>query len=293
MGSYSAFSMARAQDLQTHAIARRPTANAPANTMPRMSAQPNMPARTPTPPLTRDAALFLDIDGCLIAFAETPDGVHVPDSLREVLARVSVRLDGALALVSGRVVESIDALFAPLRLHASGQHGLERRGPLGTARAQVQATRDAAFDAVLDEARTLLARHPGALLEDKPLGFALHWRAAPAAGPELHAFADAAVARLPAFALQPGDHVVELKPRGIGKGDAIAAFLAEPPFEGRTPVFLGDDLTDEHGFAEVNARGGVSVLVGPRHDSAARHHLADPAAVAAWLSDFLAAQDTA
>lgn len=256
--------------------------------MPRMSAQPHMPMRSAPPPLSSDAALFLDIDGCLIAFAQTPDGASVPPALRNLLAGVSHRLDGAIALVSGRVVESIDALFAPLRLHASGQHGLERRGHHGPAYARVEAQRDATFDAVLGEARTLVASHPGTVLEDKPLGFALHWRAAPASGPALHAFADAAVARLPAFALQPGDHVVEFKPRGVGKGDAIAAFLAEPPFAGRRPFFLGDDLTDEHGFAEVNARGGVSVLVGPRHDSVARHHLQDPAAVTCWLSDFLA-----
>lgn len=261
--------------------------------MGRMSAQPRMSTRTPPPPLAPDAALFLDIDGCLIAFADTPDGAHVPGPLRDALAAVSRRLDGALALVSGRVLDSVDALFAPLRLPVAGEHGLHLRMPGGEHRVDSQARRDAVFDAVLADARALVASHPGTVLEDKPLGFALHWRAAPPAGAALQAFADAAIARMPAFALQPGDHVIEFKPRGVGKGDAIAAFMACAPFAGRVPVFLGDDLTDEHGFAEVNARGGTSVLVGPRHGSAARHHLADPAAVARWLADFLATQDPA
>lgn len=241
------------------------------------------PTRRP-PPLPPDAALFLDIDGCLLPFAATPDGVRVDARLRTLLSTVAHALDGALALVSGRAIDDIDALFAPLPLHAAGEHGLHRRGARGATRADVQARRDARFEDVLVQARTLVARHPGTVLEDKPLGLALHWRSAPSAGDALRGFADGALAALPDFAVQHGDHVVELKPRGVGKGDAIAAFLDEPPFAGRVPWFLGDDLTDEHGFAEVNARGGTSVLVGPRHGSLARHHLRDPEAVARWLA---------
>ena len=112
---------------------------------------------------------------------------------------------------------------------------------------------------------------------------ALHWRARPEAGDALRAYAARAVERLPGYQLQPGDMVVELRPHRADKGTAIAAFLAEAPFRGRQPVFVGDDLTDEYGFRAVNAQQGMGVLVGDRGGSAARYRLPDIAAVHAWL----------
>lgn len=256
--------------------------------MARMSAKPNTSTRPPPPPLRADQALFLDIDGCLIEFADTPDGAMVPPALLDALPRVAASLDGALALISGRVVASIDALFAPLVLPAAGQHGHERRDHAGLLHAPNEARRDVAFDAARSESMRVIANHPDAVFEDKPLGFALHWRRVPGAGETLRAFADAVVQHLPGYTLQPGDHVIEIKPQGADKGTAIEAFLDEAPFRGRIPVFLGDDLTDEHGFEVVNARGGVSVLIGARSDSHACFHLHDPSAVARWLHAFLA-----
>ena len=136
----------------------------------------------------------------------------------------------------------------------------------------------------------LALRHPGAIVENKHAGFALHWRAAPAAGAALRDFAEAAVARLPGHRLQLGDHVAEVVPAGGDKGRAIEDFLAEAPFAGRFPVYAGDDLTDEAAFRAINARDGASVLVGGRGDSAARFGLRDPAEVRAWL-DMPAAGD--
>lgn len=252
-----------------------------------MSPTSSLDTRPLPPPLRADQALFLDIDGCLIEFADTPDGALVPPDLLGVLPRVAEALDGALALVSGRAVSSIDALFAPLVLPAAGQHGHERRAHDGLLHAPPDAVRDDAFDAARAEALRVVAEHPQAVFEDKPSGFALHWRRVPTAGAALRAFADSAVQHLPGYTLQPGDHVVEIKPQGADKGTAIEAFLEEPPFRGRMPVFLGDDLTDEHGFDLVNARGGASVLIGRRTESLARFHLRDPAAVADWLGAFL------
>ena len=244
------------------------------------------PTRVLPPPLQAGHALFLDIDGCLVDFADTPDGAVVPAALLDVIARVAGALDGALALVSGRAIASIDAMFAPLVLSVAGQHGHVRRDASGLLHAPAAAQRDAAFDAARAEALRVIADHPAAVFEDKPLGFALHWRRAPAAGAALRAFADAAVQHLPGHVLQPGDHVIEVVPQGADKGTAIEAFLGEPPFLGRVPVFLGDDLTDEHGFDVVNARGGYSVLVGTRMQSVACFQLRDPAAVSAWLRAF-------
>lgn len=234
----------------------------------------------PPPALDDRCALFLDVDGTLLDFAPHPDAARVPDGLREVLAALHRRLDGALALVSGRPVDGLDTLFHPLRLPAAGLHGLElRSGDDGTHAPPVP---DVLTD-VLERARAFAAPRPGTVVEDKGSAVALHWRAAPEHAEEMRGFAEDAVERLPGYRLQHGNQVAELRPEGADKGDAIAALAGEPPFRGRTPVFVGDDLTDEHGFEVVNERGGTSVLVGDRQPSAARYRLADTAAVLAWL----------
>lgn len=225
-------------------------------------------------------ALFLDVDGCLLEFADAPDRVVMPLGLRECLHALSLRLDGALALVSGRSLEALDGLFWPLRLPAAGLHGLERRSRNGQIHAPAASQQ---LRRLCAEAEVLAIGHRGAVVENKHAGFALHWRAAPDAADTLRAFAEHAVSQLPGFRLQHGDQVAELLPIGGDKGDAIEAFLHEAPFAGRHPVFAGDDLTDEAGFRVVNARDGTSVLVGARSGSAAAFRLDSPAEVRAWL----------
>lgn len=232
------------------------------------------------PPLASDWALFLDVDGTLLDFANAPDAVQVAPALLDALAALQRRLDGAVALVSGRTLEQVDALFAPLQLPAAGLHGLQRRAARG---AEPPAQVPAALLRLREEARALVARYPGALVEDKGPSLALHWRGNPEAAPALRALAAAAMPSLPGYALQPGDHVIELRPQGADKGSAIDAMLEAAPFQGRRPVFIGDDHTDEHGFEIVLARGGIAVLVGDRQPSVARHGLRDPDAVRAWL----------
>jgi trehalose 6-phosphate phosphatase len=241
-------------------------------------------ARSAPPAPAGDWALFLDVDGCLLDFAAAPDDVRVPEGLVDAIAAWARRLDGAVALVSGRSLDTLDALFPALRgLPAAGLHGLERRD--GRGHRQAPPAPPAALADIAAEARRIAEGYPGAIVETKGPNLALHWRQAPQAAQALRALASAALPRLPGYRLQAGDHVVELRPGGdVDKGSAILAFLAEAPFRGRVPVFLGDDLTDERGFAAINARGGISVLVGDRADSAARHALRDPAAVRAWLA---------
>jgi len=241
---------------------------------------PGMARQAPPMP-DRDWALFLDVDGCLLDFAATPDSAIVPDEVPERLAIWSDRLCGALALVSGRSLVQLDRLFEPLRLPAAGLHGLERRH--GDRRSEPLAI-PLELLSVYAQAQRLADAWPGIFIEDKGAAVALHWRRAPDAECVLTDFASAALPRLPGYRLQHGDHVVELRPAMADKGNAIAAFLDEAPFAGRLPVFAGDDLTDESGFAVVNARGGISVLVGARNDSAATHALRDPAAVRAWIA---------
>lgn len=238
-------------------------------------------ALRPPPPPADDWALFLDVDGCLLEFADSPHGVSVPAQLSADLQHLSARLDGALALVSGRSLDTLDDLFAPLRLPAAGLHGLQLRVGDGV----VQAPRaPAALHAAAEQARALIGAYPGAIVEEKGASLALHWRAAPDAEAGLRGLAQDALSQLPGYRLQAGDQVLELRPGGADKGDAIAALLDQPPFRDRLPVFAGDDLTDEHGFDVVNALGGLSVLVGDRQPSAARYGLRDPAAVHDWLA---------
>lgn len=254
----------------------------PADPMPIPRAAGAHVQRPMPPPPAADWALFLDVDGSLLDFAPHPDAVQVPADMQRHIATLAARLDGALALVSGRTLATLDELFHHLRhVPAAGLHGLERRDATGL---HLPPQAAAALDGIEAEALRIAAAFPGAAVERKGPSLALHWRAAPQAQDPFRAFAAAALRVLPDYRPQFGDRVLELRPEGLDKGAAVQAFLAQPPFAGRVPVFVGDDLTDEHGFAVVNARGGLSVLVGDRVDSAARYRLEDPAAVRDWLA---------
>lgn len=240
-------------------------------------------SRLPTPPLLDDAcALFLDVDGTLIAFSEQPDQVRLLPDVREAIGRIGARLHGAVALVSGRPLAQLDALFAPLRLPAAGLHGHQLRSD-AQAREAIPEDTSGFLHALHRRAAHLAQAHPGMLVEDKGASLALHWRAAPQAGASILDFAHAQVATLPGYRLQPGDHVVEFVPEGSDKGLAVEQLMRQPAFAGRCPVFVGDDLTDEFGFAAARRLGGWSVLVGDRPGTAADHALPDIAAVHAWL----------
>lgn len=228
-----------------------------------------------------DWALFLDVDGTLLEIAATPDAVFVPTRTVDVLAKLRERLGGALALVSGRTLADLDRLFAPLILPAAGAHGAERR----TASGRVVRYGDASL---LDSARRLLhewvSGHAGALLEDKGAALALHYRGAPDLEGDARRIAATAVSLAgPRFRIQEGKKVLEIKPCSIDKGRAIEQFMLEPPFAERLPVFLGDDLTDEHGFETVNRLGGHSIAVGARPATGAPWRLASEAQVLRWL----------
>ncbi len=227
-------------------------------------------------------ALFLDVDGTLIDFADRPEAVQLLPEVRAAIGRLSVRFEGAIALVSGRPLAQLDALFAPLVLPAAGLHGHELRGD-AAARAAMPQDTSAWLHGLHQRAAALTHRHPGVLVEDKGVSVALHWRAQPLAGPDVLAFAQDEIARLSGYRLQPGDHVVEFVPEGSNKGLAVEQLMQQGAFARRTPVFVGDDLTDEFGFDAANRLGGWSVLVGDRAQTSARYRLPGTAAVHAWL----------
>lgn len=233
-------------------------------------------------------ALFLDVDGTLLEIAATPQAVSVSDDLRERLRALSRASGGAVALVSGRAIADLDALFAPLTLPSAGLHGFERRGALGVCGRRPRpsaAALEAARSAMLD----LAQRHAGLLVEDKRFALALHYRKAPHLEETVVKAMEEVAARLAGeLELQHGKMVVELRPAGATKAEAVGAFLAEAPFAGRLAVFIGDDLTDEPAFELVNRLDGLSVVVGATQPSAARARLADVTAVHDWLAQLQA-----
>ena len=244
-----------------------------------------MSANLPPPPeLDPGAALFLDLDGTLLDFADRPLAVRMHAGTLVALRRLRSALGGALAVVSGRPLAEIDALCPMPDLAAAGLHGAHVR----TADGQVD--REQAPAGLLDEARALaharLEALEGAYLEDKGEALALHYRGTPSVAASIAALA-VELQRMAgsAFVVQHGNHVVELRPHGRDKGSALAALMATAPFAGRTPWMIGDDLTDEHAFAAAAAAGGTSVLVGDRQPSLARFRLRDPADVRRWLED--------
>jgi len=229
-------------------------------------------------------ALFLDVDGTLLEIAATPDRVRVPASLRNTLRIGFEREHGALALFSGRSLDDLDNLFSPYVFPASGKHGLEVRLPSG------QVVRPEIDSSVLDRARRWLGilqkDNRGLLLEDKGVALAMHYRLAPKLAPEVEVVMNEMAIELgEAFTVRQGKFVYELMPRGFDERSAIQLLMKEREFAGRTPVFVGDDPTDEVGFQAVNEMDGHSIRVGNLEETAARYRFSSVSTVVAWLRD--------
>jgi trehalose 6-phosphate phosphatase len=241
----------------------------------------------PAPDPSVDWCVFLDVDGTLIELTDSPFHTQASGELKTLLTRTAQKLDGALALVSGRSIDYLDALFAPLHLPVAGLHGAERRSASGLMYGTGAAINDPRLRGARGVLSAFVDTHPGTLLEDKGRTLAVHYRLAPQFESAARAAMTAVVATVgDSHELQHGNMMLEIKPRGFTKGTAIEAFLQEPPFHARTPVFVGDDLTDMDGFRVVEAAGGVTIAVGDRVQAAYR--VADPAAVRAWLAQIAA-----
>ncbi|WP_332837445.1 trehalose-phosphatase [Neoroseomonas rubea] len=221
-------------------------------------------------------ALFLDLDGTLLDIAPSPDAVRVPPGLIATLGLLTHRLDGALAIVSGRARETVDRLLAPLLPAGGFGHGAELRDSAGRAIPAGDVPRPPPhWHAALAR---FAAAHPGLLLEAKPHGLALHYRAVPAARDAVRAAMLALLAgEATGFDLLPAHMAFEIRPRVATKGRAVEALMGTRPFAGRRPVFVGDDVTDEDGMAAARAMGGLGLHVG-------RDFSGGPAAVRAWLA---------
>ena len=225
------------------------------------------------PPPAR-AALLLDLDGTLLDIAPTPDSVVVPEGLLDALRRLVVRLDGALAVISGRPVAQVDALLHSIPTAVAGEHGGATRFAPGAALERVPLP--GAPSEWLAAAERIAAANPGVLLERKERGFVLHYRAVSVLGPALKTELEALIGSSQEFALMQARKAWEIKPRGADKGTAVTALMARAPFAGRLPIFIGDDVTDEDGMAVARAMGGAGLRVGEA--------FRDPAAVRDWLA---------
>ncbi|HEX8443280.1 MAG TPA: trehalose-phosphatase [Allosphingosinicella sp.] len=239
----------------------------------------NIAYQTLPPASLADAALFLDFDGTLVELAETPDAIRVSPQLPHLLQRLAQRLDGRLAVVSGRSIQDLERYLSCRGLAVSGSHGLELRLADGSF-VPLAAPRE--LDGVCEEVGRFAECEPGLLVEEKPFSVAVHYRRAPDRERQVREFM-ARLAVESGLSVQQGKMVTELRPAGADKGDAVRAFMLQSPFAGSRPIFVGDDLTDEDAFHAAAELGGGGVLVGHGRDSAAQWRLDGVCAVADWL----------
>ncbi|MDP9178254.1 MAG: trehalose-phosphatase [Gemmatimonadota bacterium] len=235
------------------------------------------------PPASMEWAWFFDIDGTLVEIASLPSRIIVHDELLRAIARLHVLTGGAVSLITGRAISDVDRIFDLPEISVAGQHGLELRVAGGNITSHP--VPEEALRLLRDELSSSIAGRPGLVAEFKGMSIALHYRMAPALAGYSHTLLRSLGAKYaPDFVIQKGKRVVELKPVGADKGEVIRRLMTTDPFAGRTPVFVGDDLTDEAGFAIVNEMAGHSIKVGSG-PTCARFRLTTVSQVRRWLAE--------
>ncbi|MEE4350138.1 MAG: trehalose-phosphatase [Pacificimonas sp.] len=235
----------------------------------------------PPPPLDlQETALFLDFDGTLVEIAAKPDAIRVTDGLATRLENLSAAVGGRLALISGRFLSDIERHLGPVQVARAGSHGADLRDakgePVGSAPEPMPAS-------LLETIKAFAAHEEGVLVEDKPHGTGLHYRARPEMKAQVEAFADTLAAQHD-LGIKRGKMVVELMARRANKAEAVRTFMTREPFTGHTPVFVGDDVTDEDGFRAAKALGGFGILVGAPRETEAAYRLPTVDEVHGWLT---------
>lgn len=236
-------------------------------------------------------AIFTDFDGTLVELADTPDQIDVPEALTQQLERTVRELDSAFAVLTGREIADIDRYLAPLQLPIAGAHGTQRRRADGFVETIDPAAIQGAED-IAQAVHALVVAHPELLLEAKEGAVALHYRQAPDLEGAVRIAMQEAVNQSEEFTLVPGKMVLEARPKFASKGHALRAFMQEEPFLGRTPIFIGDDTTDEDAFIAAQELGGVGIKLGDG-DTAAKMRIANVASVHALIQGLadIAARD--
>ncbi|UWR35488.1 trehalose-phosphatase (plasmid) [Sulfitobacter sp. W027] len=244
-------------------------------TLPHSSLPPVIPARR--------HAFFVDLDGTLAPIVDNPEDARLPEQTRDLLARLVKATDGAVAVISGRALADVDRILGALHLPVSGSHGLEFR--LSAAREDAPMQSAGVPTAVIDRVEEFAVLH-GVTSERKPGAIALHYRKAPDQGDACRAFVDTLVGEDPSLRSLHGKMVSEVALKGVDKGGAVERFMAAPAFAERSPVMVGDDVTDEDGFRAAQAMGGFGIKIG-QGPTEAQHRIADVAGFADWLEEIL------
>ncbi len=226
-------------------------------------------------------ALFLDFDGTLADIVDHPADVALPSGTRDALDAIAAGLDGAMAIVTGRAIADIDRFVAIDSLAVAGVHGLTRRDRRGRHHDAPVASEQ--LTTVEERLARIVQGHEGTFIERKPGSLAFHYRARPELEEAMRHAVSGALDGLADLHRVDGKMVVEIKGGRVSKGDAVAAFMDEAPFDGRVPVFAGDDVTDEDAFRTVRKLGGIAIKVGDG-ETAATHRAASPQAFRAWLA---------
>ena len=236
-------------------------------------------------------AIFTDFDGTLVELANSPDEIDVPIALAHQLERAVRELDSAFAVITGREISDIDKYLAPLHLPIAGAHGTQRRRADGFVET-IDPASVLGAEEIAHAVQPLVMAHPGLLMETKEGAVALHYRQAPELEAAVRIAMEEAVNAVTDFTLVPGKMVLEARPSGVSKGTALRAFMREAPFLGRTPIFIGDDTTDEDAFIAAQELGGVGIKLGDG-ETAARMRIADVASVHALIQGLgdIAARD--
>jgi trehalose 6-phosphate phosphatase len=229
--------------------------------------------------LLRGASLFLDFDGTLVDIAPSPDEVLVTSELSALLERLLDLLHGRVAILTGRHSKQVEEMLGSNGLTIGGHHGLEARAGGKVISA---GERPPILDEVVRQLRRFASERPGVLIEEKPLGVAVHFREAPSAEEACRAAVEAA-AHGSDLIIQPGKMVFELRPGGTNKGDALRKLAGTEPFRGFRPIFMGDDLTDEPAFSAARELGGDGILIGEPRATAASFRLPTVSQAIEWL----------
>jgi trehalose 6-phosphate phosphatase len=227
------------------------------------------------PEIQADWCLFLDLDGTLLDLAATPDQVGTPAELSQTLQKLSMSLDGALAIVSGRTMAEIDRFLSPERFPLAAEHGAVIRGASG--RIDEIPTLLRPPDQWITWLQNMTRSWEGVVVEPKLYSLAVHFRLAPEREGELRALTDSLVSYDPKrFELLAAKMAFEIRPKDATKGRAVSTFMSTKPFRGRVPVFVGDDVTDEDGMEAARRLGGMGLRVATMFGG-------KPCMVRAWL----------
>lgn len=251
-----------------------------------MKTTDSRPLAPPPYQLLRGSSLFLDLDGTLIEIAARPDAVSVDDGLIDLLKRLQRGLSDRVVIVSGRPASEVRSLLRGMRISISGSHGAEMQLASGVGRTAVPTLPP---ERIVEQLQQLAARYPGVIIETKPFGLAVHYRMAPGAARACEALVER-IATAENFMIQRGKEVIELKFHARTKGDAVREFMDLAPMNEGRPLFIGDDLTDEAGFAAVVHAGGVGILIGSDRPTHASYSLPGVDAALRWLEKGLAGQ---